>query len=190
MNNDVAVLELAQRVPFDRYKCPAYLPTVSDHLDDLSGTDLMVTGWGVSSSGTALSRTMMKAAVRLVSVQECRASYDGTGFLSHPASRGAGTGMLCTRAPGRDACAGDGGGPLVLRKGRHKEEEEEEEEEEEDREGKEASNLDLTTQFGDLISPSRVGGPPGKLRRRQATESSQDNSNKKEKKKHGKRDDS
>ncbi len=163
MNNDVAVLELAQRVPFDRYKRPAYLPTVSDHLDNLSGTDLMVTGWGISSSGTALSRTMMKAAVRMVSAQECRASYDGAGFLSHPASRGTGTGMLCAGAPGSNACAGDGGGPLVLRKGRRKEEEEEEEEE--DREGKEASNLDLTTQFRDLFSPSRVGGPPGKLRR-------------------------
>ena len=54
----------------------------------------------------------MKASVRLVPLSECRSLYERAYFSS---TLGQASGMICAGAPDGDACAGDGGGPLVLR---------------------------------------------------------------------------
>ncbi|GAA3056031.1 S1 family peptidase [Actinokineospora globicatena] len=98
--DDVAVLTLAERVPYRP------LPLAADRAIYAQDAPAAILGWGrVSETGPA-SRYLLGAEVRLVSDAECSVDYDS--FLD--------ASMVCAGLPegGIDTCQGDSGGPLVV----------------------------------------------------------------------------
>jgi len=98
--DDVAVLKLSQRLPYQ----PANLP--GDESYYAEGTQATVMGWGRTSDGGARSDVLRSADVPIVSDSSCKASYPNYDSRS----------MVCAGYPqgGVDACQGDSGGPLVV----------------------------------------------------------------------------
>lgn len=98
--DDVAVLKLAQSLPYE----PVHLP--SDESLYAEGTRATVLGWGRTSDGGSRSDYLRKAEVPVVSDSSCRASYPNYDSRS----------MVCAGYPQGevDACQGDSGGPLVV----------------------------------------------------------------------------
>ncbi|XP_039431994.2 trypsin-like isoform X2 [Culex pipiens pallens] len=105
INNDVALIRLAEPVPLGPDVIPVCLPTGTD---SYQGQKATVTGWGTTESGE-LSDTLQQLTVPILSNQECkRAGY----FRFQITNR-----MLCAGflEGGKDSCQGDSGGPLQLR---------------------------------------------------------------------------
>ena len=110
--NDVAVLKLISYVDF-RYHphiSPACMPELHQ---DFTGQRCFVTGWGKDNWGQGGRHpTILKEVdVPIIGHQDCEARLRrtrlSTSFQLHK-------GFLCAGGePGRDACEGDGGGPLV-----------------------------------------------------------------------------
>lgn len=96
----------------------AYLARPSTHtpvkLDDgsndlISGSDLTVMGWGVSSfDSDILSDVLREVEVDYIPRSLCRLAYIfAIGGVSED--------MICARRNGQDACRGDSGGPLIIK---------------------------------------------------------------------------
>lgn len=100
---DLALLRLERPVSASTLALPACLPKPTHQLEP--GLLCWVTGWGALREGGAVSNTLQKVDVRLVSEEACVRSY---GYIITPR-------MLCAgyRRGGKDACQGDSGGPLV-----------------------------------------------------------------------------
>jgi trypsin len=96
--NDVAVMRLASALTLNTYVRAANLPASGA---GVSG-NLVVAGWGTTSSGGNLSPALLKVTVPFVAQATCNSNYGG-GILA---------GMLCAGTGGRDSCQGDSGGPL------------------------------------------------------------------------------
>lgn len=71
-----------------------------------SGRDVVVMGWGTTSSGGASSNVLLEVEVDLKSEVECQESYPGEPITSR---------MVCAARAGKDSCQGDSGGPLIDR---------------------------------------------------------------------------
>lgn len=114
--NDIAILRMDKPVDFTKYPhiSPACLP--SPH-DDYSGHRCWTTGWGKDAFGDfgKYQNILKEVDVPIVSHGECqqrlkhtRLGYD---FKLHP-------GFVCAGGEeGKDACKGDGGGPMVCERG-------------------------------------------------------------------------
>ncbi|XP_068200846.1 protein masquerade-like [Palaemon carinicauda] len=112
LNNDIALLTLQDLVDLSSnpHISPVCLPEASEIF---SGQHCYSTGWGKDSFGSEgqFQRIMKEVEVPIVSHQQCQEALRGTrlgpGYLLHE-------GMLCAGGEAkRDACTGDGGGPLV-----------------------------------------------------------------------------
>ncbi|XP_049828783.1 trypsin-7-like [Schistocerca gregaria] len=101
--NDVALIRLAQSVPFNDQVAPICLPqnVEMDYADQLA----IVAGWGRVGQDKPLSRFLLAAEVRVISNDFCRKSSIGDHIKDN---------MLCTYYEKKDACQGDSGGPLVI----------------------------------------------------------------------------
>ncbi|XP_065283318.2 brain-specific serine protease 4-like isoform X1 [Dermacentor albipictus] len=117
-NNDVALLELAQDIKFNRYVIPICLPEGPLQLKGRSAT---VAGWGnikdidkdSSGDGFAGARKdiLQKVTVPIVANEECNGWYAQSGKLVHLQDT-----QLCAgfKEGKKDACQGDSGGPLMF----------------------------------------------------------------------------
>jgi secreted trypsin-like serine protease len=107
-DNDIALLELLSPLEFNEVIKPITL--VSD-IDEqqlaLSGSELIVTGWGADKEGGFPVRGLNFTKIPWVSRDKCnqRSSYNNKVTEN----------MLCAgrAAGGTDSCQGDSGGPLV-----------------------------------------------------------------------------
>ncbi|XP_043504915.1 uncharacterized protein LOC122525937 [Polistes fuscatus] len=110
--NDMAILKLDHPVDFDKnpHINPACLP---DKRDDFNGARCWTTGWGKDAFGDfgKYQNILKEVDVPIVNNQLCesqmRRTRLGPSFNLHP-------GFICAGGEeGKDACKGDGGGPMV-----------------------------------------------------------------------------
>ncbi|XP_015122686.1 uncharacterized protein LOC107045071 [Diachasma alloeum] len=110
--NDIAILKLDHDVDFERnpHISPACLP---DKFDEFAGTRCWTTGWGKDAFGDfgKYQNILKEVDVPVISNQVCenqmRRTRLGPTFNLHP-------GFVCAGGEdGKDACKGDGGGPMV-----------------------------------------------------------------------------
>ncbi|MFJ4667666.1 serine protease [Kitasatospora purpeofusca] len=101
---DLALLRLAKALPLGAGI--ATVPLAANGNDPSTGT-ARVSGWGATTSGGPLVAAARVVPVPLISRAKCRTEYGATVITDR---------MLCAGedAGGKDACQGDGGGPLVL----------------------------------------------------------------------------
>ncbi|XP_055550364.1 CLIP domain-containing serine protease B4-like [Wyeomyia smithii] len=105
VQNDIALLRLAQKVRYSDTVMPICLP-----LDDLAArrsyesTKLFVAGWGQTETDRS-SRYKLFVAVNGVSEETCRKQYPMANINDR---------LLCAGGEaGKDSCKGDSGGPLM-----------------------------------------------------------------------------
>ncbi|XP_017880350.1 venom serine protease Bi-VSP-like [Ceratina calcarata] len=109
--NDIAVLRLAQDVPFSDYVYPICLP-VSDALrtKDFVRTYPFIAGWGSLGFRAAPSDVLREVQVPVVTNAACKQAYSAikAAIIDNR--------VLCAgyQRGGKDACQGDSGGPLML----------------------------------------------------------------------------
>jgi secreted trypsin-like serine protease len=103
MTNDLALMRLSSAVTFNNHIQAVCMPTnCDDH--KVAGKNVIVTGWGTTSSGGSISQQLRQVVVPTVSTATCRNQY-GTSSIDAT--------MLCAGQQGKDSCQGDSGGPLV-----------------------------------------------------------------------------
>jgi len=114
VNNDIALLRLAEDVVFTPNIVPACLPT--DPAQTYSNWPAVVSGWGTTSEGGSTSDVLRETQQIILdqSAAECTQGANGAGSTaSVPNSK------LCGYKSGTDSCQGDSGGPLaVMEEGR------------------------------------------------------------------------
>ncbi|KRK02429.1 uncharacterized protein LOC6535051 isoform X2 [Drosophila yakuba] len=112
LDNDLAVLKLDQPVDFTKnpHISPACLP---DKYSDFTGARCWTTGWGKDAFGEhgKYQNILKEVDVPILSHQQCEAQLRNTrlgySYKLNP-------GFVCAGGEeGKDACKGDGGGPLV-----------------------------------------------------------------------------
>jgi trypsin len=113
LDNDVAYLELTAPAPVASPDVETIRLAGSDDRSLwLPGVQTVVSGWGTTSEGGAMSNTLKEAVVPIFASQTC-ASPDvyGEGFVTAI--------MTCAGflEGGTDSCQGDSGGPLTTPKG-------------------------------------------------------------------------
>jgi len=116
LQNDVAVLSILstfeQGVRWTSWVLPACLPAPDQPLLYQAGTKGTVSGWGLlDEQDRYMSPNLQHVTVPIMSQAECQAAYQGLTTLSDS--------QLCAgeRDGGKDACAGDSGGPLAVQDG-------------------------------------------------------------------------
>ncbi|XP_033160646.1 uncharacterized protein LOC117141350 isoform X1 [Drosophila mauritiana] len=112
LDNDLAVLKLDQPVDFTKnpHISPACLP---DKYSDFTGARCWTTGWGKDAFGEhgKYQNILKEVDVPILSHQQCESQLRNTrlgySYKLNP-------GFVCAGGEeGKDACKGDGGGPLV-----------------------------------------------------------------------------
>jgi len=116
VNNDIALLKLAQAVDLSIYT-PACLPASSANY---VGQSAKVYGWGKTDPcGSTTSSKLLEADVTVVSDTDCAAGSGLRQCSANPStvsySGKITSQMLCASATGKDACQGDSGGPLTVK---------------------------------------------------------------------------
>merc|ERR1719430_3066988 len=109
VNNDIALLRLAQEVDFNENIVPACLPSSTSQ--KYAGWDAVVSGWGTTSSGGRTSDVLKETRQTILTntAAECVQGAGGPGATaSVPETK------LCAYKQGTDSCQGDSGGPLVV----------------------------------------------------------------------------
>ncbi|XP_076624592.1 uncharacterized protein LOC143343509, partial [Colletes latitarsis] len=110
--NDIAILRFEHQVDFQRnpHVNPACLP---DKRDDFARSRCWTTGWGKDAFGdfgkyqNILKEVDVPVTSNQICEQQMRRTRLGPGFNLHP-------GFICAGGEeGKDACKGDGGGPMV-----------------------------------------------------------------------------
>ncbi|XP_076042406.1 brachyurin-like [Oratosquilla oratoria] len=102
--NDIALIKLPEKVPFNEYIQPVCLPHKSDKGDCMVGKNVTVAGWGMKSDNSnGTTDKLRKVEVPVISNEECSKTYGGVIT----------TDILCTSGDdGKGTCTGDSGGPL------------------------------------------------------------------------------
>ncbi|XP_041986218.1 uncharacterized protein LOC121738310 [Aricia agestis] len=116
LDNDLAILKLEHPVDYTKYPhiSPACLP---DKYTDYAGQRCWTTGWGKDAFGTngKYQNILKEVDVPILGHNQCqqqlRQTRLGYNYELNP-------GFLCAGGEeGKDACKGDGGGPLVCERG-------------------------------------------------------------------------
>lgn len=111
LENDIALIKLKKPVPFRHDIQPICLPAYNE---DFTGLDGYATGWGLTDfDKRQLPDTLQIVRLPIISNKRCQAMYKKA---SHDKAI---TGMdLCAgyAKGGMDACEGDSGGPLIVRR--------------------------------------------------------------------------
>merc|ERR1711936_382989 len=109
VNNDIALLRLAEDVEMTSNIVPACLPTSSSQ--QYAGWQALVSGWGTTSTGGATSDVLKETSQTILAntAAECVQGAGGPGSTAAvPGTK------LCAYKQGTDSCQGDSGGPLVV----------------------------------------------------------------------------
>lgn len=103
-DNDLVLLHLV--TPVDIPPVPLLQPEQKGY--ELSGTPVMVLGWGITDGGQD-SDVLRQVEVPLVDLRTCRQSY---GIFNEKVTDN----MLCAglKTGGKDSCQGDSGGPMIV----------------------------------------------------------------------------
>ncbi|XP_055346398.1 phenoloxidase-activating factor 2-like [Paramacrobiotus metropolitanus] len=109
LRNDIALLILDQPAAMTSYIRPVCLPPIVD----FTGMMCTVTGWGKNNPTGQYSNVLKEVDVPIMTNDQCqgilRTSQElGPIFNLHNS-------FLCAGTLGKDACAGDGGSPLVCK---------------------------------------------------------------------------
>ncbi|XP_023950482.2 phenoloxidase-activating enzyme [Bicyclus anynana] len=110
--HDIAIIKLAERVPFNEFIRPICLPTSDITVSPPKGLRLINAGWGSGPSSTQ-EDDVVKHYVELpyVPLKTCQGIYETK--LNKLSSK-IGESHICAGGEkGRDSCRGDGGGPLM-----------------------------------------------------------------------------
>ncbi|XP_059054085.1 uncharacterized protein LOC131848296 isoform X1 [Achroia grisella] len=116
LDNDLAILKLDHPVEWTKYPhiSPACLP---DKYTDYSGQRCWTTGWGKDAFGDygKYQNTLKEVDVPVLSHGQCQQQLRQTRLgYNYELNQG----FLCAGGEeGKDACKGDGGGPLVCERG-------------------------------------------------------------------------
>ncbi|XP_058124996.1 collagenase-like [Anopheles coustani] len=103
VTNDVALVQLPEKVKFSERVKPVALPTGSD---DYSGRSVVVSGWGLMENGGDVAQKLQFAKLNVITNTECAKTF---GPLLVKKS------TVCARGDEKESpCNGDSGGPLVL----------------------------------------------------------------------------
>jgi trypsin len=106
LDNDIALLRLSSRST----KQSITLPIQNDESRLVSGTEMTIMGWGVVNNTTQeYADILQKANVNTISNSLCNSADFYDGEITNN--------MFCAASPGRDACVGDSGGPIVYKDG-------------------------------------------------------------------------
>ncbi|KAJ9579988.1 hypothetical protein L9F63_004371, partial [Diploptera punctata] len=107
-NNDIALVRLDNEVKIEGLLRPVCLPTLGK---SYSGTQGVVTGWGVTVQNGAPSDVLNEVTVPIMGNSECRKSAYGEKKITDN--------MMCAGYPEgkKDSCQGDSGGPLHIMNG-------------------------------------------------------------------------
>ncbi|CAL4156037.1 unnamed protein product, partial [Meganyctiphanes norvegica] len=103
LNNDFALLELEQEIPFNSVIRPVCLP--EDDSKTYAGVTATVSGWGHTTNGGLSADVLMEVDVPIDAQADCRGDlgpFEDTKICAGP-------------LPGKDSCQGDSGGPLVVK---------------------------------------------------------------------------
>merc|ERR1712027_104024 len=103
--NDICLLELEGQADFSSSAIGSIsLPSSMEEYP--AGTQCTVSGWGTTSEGGSLGKTLMKVTVPVVSDDDCRDAY-GVSEIADS--------MICAglEQGGKDSCQGDSGGPFM-----------------------------------------------------------------------------
>merc|ERR1719430_1425623 len=109
VNNEIALLRLAEDVDFNDNIVPACLPSSTSQ--KYAGWDAVVSGWGTTSSGGRTSDVLKETSQTILAntAAECVQGAGGPGSTAVvPGTK------LCAYKEGTDSCQGDSGGPLVV----------------------------------------------------------------------------
>lgn len=102
VRNDLALVYLDRPVQATAY---AVINGLNTRAQEADGSSAMAFGWGsTETSGDAMSPVLRGNAVPLVDLARCQQTYGATLIT---------TNNICAGAPGKDACTGDSGGPLL-----------------------------------------------------------------------------
>ncbi|XP_012287956.1 trypsin-1-like [Orussus abietinus] len=104
-NNDIALLKVS--VPFNFNDLVHPIPLAYSGQTPTTGSAAMVSGWGsFSTNSPALSTYLQSVVIPVIDNSTCNKLLNGRITAN----------MLCAGplTGGKDACAGDGGGPLVV----------------------------------------------------------------------------
>uniref|UniRef100_A0A672UWG5 Peptidase S1 domain-containing protein n=1 Tax=Strigops habroptila TaxID=2489341 RepID=A0A672UWG5_STRHB len=107
MDSDIALLQLAEPLEFNRYVRPVCLPAEEEAVQPSSVC--VVTGWGAHEEGIEKGRKLHQLEVPILVLDTCQSYYVN---LPSKVTRK----MICAGFPledGKDSCTGDSGGPLV-----------------------------------------------------------------------------
>jgi len=106
LNYDFALLRMRNgfNLPTISNVAPACLPSASTP----SNVNVLISGWGTTSSGGSKSNSLQKATVTMHTTSYCQTAYGGS--WTNPSN--------CASIDGqKDTCQGDSGGPLVYLNG-------------------------------------------------------------------------
>jgi trypsin len=105
--NDVSVWKV-ELVSGNATQIPGGVVTLDDGTNAPDGADMLIAGWGTTSSGGRPSTVLLETEVDIVNQQECTKAYSDLDPTS-----------ICAARKGKDTCQGDSGGPMwVFKNGR------------------------------------------------------------------------
>merc|ERR1712058_90803 len=109
IENDICMLWLADSADFSSSVIDS-ISIPSSGQEYAAGTMCTVSGWGTTSEGGSLARTLMKVDVPVVSDDDCRDAHGQNDIADS---------MICAGldAGGKDSCQGDSGGPFMCGSG-------------------------------------------------------------------------
>merc|ERR1712019_54976 len=105
IENDICMLDLEEDADFSASNIGS-INIPSDGQEYPDGHICTVSGWGTTSEGGSLARTLMKVDVPVVGDDDCRDAYGQNDIADS---------MICAGldAGGKDSCQGDSGGPFM-----------------------------------------------------------------------------
>jgi len=103
-DNDISLLHLSTPLTWSKTVSPACLPWKTEGNNCGNSVNVMASGWGVTSSGGSPSSVMKKVELPCMSSEACAKYYPQ--LITNN--------MICTYAPGKDACQGDSGGSIDM----------------------------------------------------------------------------
>ncbi|CAB4025346.1 Chymotrypsin-like protease CTRL-1, partial [Paramuricea clavata] len=110
LNYDIALIKLSRRVTFTPQIQPVCLPQQGVIVNEVSGKECYITGWGRTRPGQSLARALQQARLPVISESKCREHMRSHGRVTRQ--------MICAGFGGSSTvsgCQGDSGGPFVCR---------------------------------------------------------------------------
>ncbi|XP_028396414.1 MAM and LDL-receptor class A domain-containing protein 2-like [Dendronephthya gigantea] len=110
LNNDIALVKLSRKISFKPQLRPVCLPQQGVSVDENSGQNCYITGWGRTGANRPGATVLQQAKLPVISAAKCR-QHMGSSVSQQ---------MVCAGFGGSSTvsgCMGDSGGPFVCRDG-------------------------------------------------------------------------